>query len=344
MALDYSKLSDEELEAIANNDYTKLSDNTLKAIANEPSASRPAQKTSTELNAAQVVAPAVTGYGIQPTGLGQLGQDVWAVTKPLATSIAEGASNVANVYKAHPIAAPLADVVGMSTVGIPPVATSQGALGAYDKWKAIEAGKNIASQTLSQGAPTETPVRGLPTTTTKGPYMEMIKAAGPELGAQISQTYGAQTGGGGNNAVRSFLNSAEGRAAQAANPEFAAKAAQYLEAVPGYGQQAMKIVSPIARGAARVAGPAGMAYNLYEAGQMARETELGQRLAQGQGQLAEQAFRQGPVQTYQGPQLSPYEAQNVLRSGSKRDIDYFGGADRLNMMIRLQAAKKVLGQ
>jgi hypothetical protein len=36
MALDYSKLSDEELQAIANNDYSKLSDATLNAIASEP--------------------------------------------------------------------------------------------------------------------------------------------------------------------------------------------------------------------------------------------------------------------------------------------------------------------
>jgi len=36
MAVDYSKLSDEELEAIASNDYSKLSDATLRAIANEP--------------------------------------------------------------------------------------------------------------------------------------------------------------------------------------------------------------------------------------------------------------------------------------------------------------------
>lgn len=35
MALDYSKLSDQELEAIANDDYSKLSDTTLQALASE---------------------------------------------------------------------------------------------------------------------------------------------------------------------------------------------------------------------------------------------------------------------------------------------------------------------
>lgn len=36
MALDYTKLSDDELEAIANDDYSKLSDQTLQALASEP--------------------------------------------------------------------------------------------------------------------------------------------------------------------------------------------------------------------------------------------------------------------------------------------------------------------
>ena len=96
------------------------------------------------------------------------------------------------------------------------------------------------------------------------------------------------------------------------------------------------------RGAARVAGPVGMGMNMYDAGQMARETQLGERLAQGQGQQAEQAFRQGPVQSYQGPQLAPQEAQNVMQNASPRDRQYFN--DQLTMAIRLKAAKKVLGQ
>lgn len=42
MAIDYSKLTDEELKAIANNDYSKLSDATLRAIANEPKSAQQA--------------------------------------------------------------------------------------------------------------------------------------------------------------------------------------------------------------------------------------------------------------------------------------------------------------
>lgn len=48
MAVDYSKLSDEELEAITNNDYSKLSESTLAAIAAEPEVKK--ETTNTDIN------------------------------------------------------------------------------------------------------------------------------------------------------------------------------------------------------------------------------------------------------------------------------------------------------
>jgi len=342
MALDYSKLSDEELEAIANDDYSKLSDKTLNAIANDPDAkAAPEAKKEPMVNP---LAPAIMGYGMQPTGMAQLGEDVFAVTKPLAQSLAQGVGNVASVYRAHPIAAPLADVIGMSTVGIPPVATSQSALGAYDKWKAIEAGKNVASQVLSQGAPATTPVTGAATTATKGPYAQMYGAATPEVAQQIKGAYGAQTGGGGNNAVRAFLNSAEGKAAMAANPEFASKAAAYLEAVPTYGQQAMRVAGPILRGAARVAGPVGMAANIYEAAPYLAEAgpELSSGRARNRIAEAQRMVLNAPTPA----PLTPEEASNLLASGDTRTINIYGGPAKLqeivNNAVRQKAAKKVL--
>ena len=50
MALDYSKLSTEELEAIANNDYSRLSDRTLAAIAAEPETKK--ETTNVDINMA----------------------------------------------------------------------------------------------------------------------------------------------------------------------------------------------------------------------------------------------------------------------------------------------------
>ena len=335
MALDYSKLTDDELEAIANDDYSKLSDRTLRMISREPAAKKPVSEPG---SIAGMAAPAVTAVGMQPTGMGQLAQDVFAVTKPFAQSVGQGISSVGGVYRAHPIAAPLADVIGLGTVGIPPVATAQAGMGAVDKFQALQAGKNIASQALSQGAAATTAVRGLPTTTTIGPYMDMLKSAPPEVATKISEAYGMKTGGGGNNAVRSWLKSAEGAAALKANPEFAANAARYLEAVPSYGQQAMKVAGPIMRGAARVAGPVGMAANLYEAAPYLEQAgpEASSGRAMGRIQSAQRYMLDQPTPA----PLSAVEAQNLLDSGDIRTINIYGGVEKLKEIVK---SKRVPG-
>ena len=127
----------------------------------------------------------------------------------------------------------------------------------------------------------------------------------------------------------------------AANPQFAQAAQAYLKTVPTYGEQAMKVVGPALKGTARVLGPVGNAMALYDAGQMARETELGSRLQQGQGQQAEAAFRN--LNAKYGNAMTPQEAQAVMESGSQRDIAAFGGADRLKQLIRQKAAQRVIG-
>jgi hypothetical protein len=108
----------------------------------------------------------------------------------------------------------------------------------------------------------------------------------------------------------------------------------------------MQMAAPALNTAARVAGPAGLAYNAYQAGQMAQETQLGPRLAAGQGGAAEQAFRNMNVQYGTGSSpagrpgfnesITADQARNILASKSARDIQAFGGTDFLR--------KKALGQ
>ena len=98
----------------------------------------------------------------------------------------------------------------------------------------------------------------------------------------------------------------------------------------------MQMAAPALNTAARVAGPAGLAYNAYEAGNMARETQLGPRLAQGQGGAAEQAFRQRNTVYGNNNQITADQARAVLSGGSARDIQSFGGTDFLR--------KRALGQ
>lgn len=263
------------------------------------------------------------GMSVGETGLAELGKIGVNAAKPVVQA---AVGPTAALYKAHPLVAPAIDALGVATVGVPPVAATQSAMGIYDKYKgAVEAGKEI-SKGLSN-----TP--GNPAN-----YFAMGKAA-PEAGAILQDLYHNK---GGPNAIKAWLQSPEA-AKYMNNPEFAAAAEAYAGKVPGVMGQVGRVVGPVLRGAAKVAGPVGMGMNLYDAGQMARETQLGERLAQGQGRQAEQAFRGGMGMTYQGPQLAPQEAQNVLQSGSARDIQYFGGQDRLKEMIRKKAAEKVLG-
>jgi hypothetical protein len=86
--------------------------------------------------------------------------------------------------------------------------------------------------------------------------------------------------------------------------------------------------APVLNTAGRIAGPVGMGMNLMEAGQMAQDTQLGPKLAQGQGQRAEQAFRN--INPNYGEAfrntVSPQQARDILASNSARDIQAFGGA------------------
>lgn len=306
------------------------------AFVAETQAEPPVPTGSLGASAAQTAATA--GLSMGQTGLGELYTAGMNVAKPFVQS---AVAPTMSIYKAHPILAPAVDAIGLGTVGVPPIAATQSALGIYDKYKgAVQAGKEV-SKFVSQGAPD---VAGKPITIE--PYQNLRdslrKAGAGELYDDVMRT-ASKPGGGGNNAVLSGLqNNQKFQALLASNPEVASAFKSYSGAVPGVMGQVGRVAGPVLRGAARVAGPVGMGLNMYDAGQMARQTELGSRLAQGQGQQAEQAFRAGPVQTYQGPQLNAQESQNVMTSGSARDKQYFN--DQINMAIRLKAAKKVLGQ
>jgi hypothetical protein len=112
-------------------------------------------------------------------------------------------------------------------------------------------------------------------------------------------------------------------------------------------QNTAKVAAPVLNTVGKVAGPAGLAYNLYEAGNMARETQLGERLAQGQGQVAQKQFRNmnpgfatgtSPRMGITGfnETLTADQAREILASKNTRDIQAFGGLEFLR--------KKALGQ
>lgn len=80
MALDYSKLTDDELDAIANDDYSRLSDKTLRQLSNDPSAKQaPVSEPSPDFTpqiartAAQAALPVAETAGNVAATLGKAG-------------------------------------------------------------------------------------------------------------------------------------------------------------------------------------------------------------------------------------------------------------------------------
>ena len=292
----------------------------------------PAKEGTKDLAASAVQTAATSAMSMGPTGLKELGQAGVAAAKPVARAAVAGPIAA---YAANPAAMVAADAVGLGTVGMPLGTIYQSATTFPEKYQAIKSAAGEVGKFTSQ-TPLTTGPTGSQYPGGVVDYRAMGKAV-PDAAAQLKAAYDA----GGPNSVKAFLATPEA-AQYMKNPAFAQAAEQYAGKVPGVMGQVGRVAGPIARGALKALGPVGMGMNMYDAGQMARETELGPRLAAGQGQQAEAAFRAGPVQSYQGPQLSPQEAQNVMRSGSARDQQYFN--EQMKMAVRLKAAKKVLGQ
>lgn len=99
------------------------------------------------------------------------------------------------------------------------------------------------------------------------------------------------------------------------------------KAAPGY---IAGMAGPALRGAARVAGPAGMAYNMYEAYPHLQQANIGPRMESGEVAQMSRGARQAQMSMPTPAPLKPQEAANLLMSGDQRTIDIYGGAQRLS--------------
>ena len=269
--------------------------------------------------AVQTALPAITPTG--PTGIGQLAKEVSGAVSPY---VKEAVSAATSGYKARPLLTAAVDTLGLGTVGAPVATAYNSVMGMADQFGRAKGAAQDVGKVLSQSALIESPKTGIPYPESVPAFREMQKIA-PEIAQKLSEVYQK---GGGNNAVKAWLASEE--AVQfMKNPAFAQAAESYIGKVPGVGSQAMKVAGPLLRGAAKVAGPVGLGMNIYDAGQYAQESQLGPRLAQGQGRMAQQAFRNMAAnQQYGG--LTP-EQQAMLEQ------------DKIDQAIRRKAAQKVLG-
>ena len=240
---------------------------------------------------------------IAPTGAGQLVEDLRGakVMQPLTQNLAGRFGE----YISKPGKA-LIDAATMITTGIPGAAPAA----LYDTYKAATEAVPRMRQAL--GAIPDVDRRGV---------VELYDKLKPT----DQKAFQKLLDQGGKRAIEMFAlpDYLAKDAAAVANLDLLKKQAA---AVPGV---ASRFAMPVLRTAARVAGPVGLGMDIYQAQQFAQESELGPRLAQGQGRSAQQAFRNMAAnQTYGGLTA---EQQAMLEQ------------DKIDQAIRRKAASKVLG-
>ena len=288
---------------------------------------------SGEEASAMLAAPAVTGaaYALPAAGAGAAAQRIgMAAAKPAI----ESAKGLYQAYRANPLGA-VADAALVGTGNFPvfgPVsASSSGVKGLYDRYiKPLKGAATEASIAASEGGQA-----------TKEAYRAIKEAAPKSFGEAMRSAYAA----GGNNAVGQLLRSPEGQqvlnaAGQAANAE------KYLSAIPSAAKQVGAALKPLAVGAARVLGPAGLAYDTYEAVDLLKQ---GQKIAPPvtpAGTIMAQT-RRAQLNAPTPAPLTPQEASNLLASGDERTINIYGGRERLQSIMRgavqQQALNRVMG-
>lgn len=221
-------------------------------------------------------APAPSGGGLQLEAEPSIGEIAAGAVSPAVTGAAYARPMNVNVEQLGKVAKPIWDTakeaykgpmgvvrgVADATLmahGVPPLAGPYSAAENMTKRaQAVgqamgEASKGLSQTPLTTAATGSTYPSGVPD------YRAMQKAV-PEASARLTEIYQK----GGPNAVKAFLNSPEA-APFLKNPQFAAAAESYIGKVPGLFSQAGKIAGPVAVGAARVAGPVGMAATVYDA-------------------------------------------------------------------------------
>jgi len=244
--------------------------------------------------------------GINPQAIGQT-----------LSPMVEAAKGTMGGYVKNPVQG-IVDVGAMHFGMPPPYATTDAVKGLYNTYNAARASMNTAQGLASKIA--ETP--GV-----EASFNKIIDALPKDEALRMKELINKR----GAQGLKEFIDSAP--EAIKALPE----AKELAGMVPSRMAQVGKVVAPALRAVGKVAGPAGLAMNAYDAAQYAQAAELGKRLAGGQGGIAQQAFRN--VQHTSGAQyqLQPHEAANVLASGDQATINLYGGPERLNQIAGAQS-------
>lgn len=277
-----------------------LKEDTVETEFLQPSA----QGSDLAAGVAQSLAPIAPQLVPGPTGINP--REIAGAIKPLG----QAAMNIGGGYVRHPLEA-IADL-GAMHMGLPPPIASLKTIGGI---KDVLSGANESLNNINF-------------------KLNALNEVGPEIRGAFNNIV--------DKLPKNIIDDISARGAAALKsaqlPEHLLNDAKFMESwnmlkgqVPTLAEKTGKILGPLARGAMKIAGPAGLALNAYDAANYAQDAQLGQRLAQGQGQLAQHNFRQ--MNPGYGAPITPDQAAAVQQNGSQRDID---------ALIRQKAAQKVL--
>lgn len=268
--------------------------------------------TKTEAEAQQITkAPEATPMPQFAGPSGPAGYN-WEGIKDTVSPLVQAAKGTVGGYVKNPIQG-IVDVGAMHMGMPPPYATTDAAKGLYNTYNAAKTAMNTAQGLASKIA--ETP--GV-----EASFNKLIDALPRDEALRMKELINKR----GAQGLKEFIDSS-GDAIKAM-PEVKELAGM----VPSRMAQVGKVVAPVLRTAGKVLGPAGLAMNAYDAAQYAQAAQLGQRLAGGQGGIAQAAARNVQHNAGAQYQLQPEEAANVLASGDQATINLYGGPQRLNQI------------
>jgi hypothetical protein len=258
-------------------------------------------------------------YGA-PSGVGQLARNVGSAAEAARAPFMDAAGKAAARYVGPAGVKPFIDMAAMTTMGtltggaaIPPIATFESARAAYGATKGLFSGAKEMADYLSK-FPAEAADRLGPAVTTFADNLNEAEYA--KFKTQIDKV-------GVERAIRDFKIPDRLKDVEA----FTGAVKQMKEITPP--SIARQVAGPLLRGAARVAGPVGLAYDVVQAYPYYEAANAPERMASGEvGRQVSQARRAMLSQPTPAP-LSPQEAANLLASGDRRLIDIYGGVNKL---------------
>ena len=301
--------------------------------------SQPAQTTSESFNPDEFLAQPMPVQNVgmpspQPTALPEPGmvapiapffpqsQGAFPIIREGASAlspITSGVSSLVKDYFQKPTKA-VVDILAAQAGLPPPTAALKGYEAAKTIYESLPETKQKILQTLG----------AIPDIDQASYYKlaEKLKPADLEKLGNLVQTSGGKAG------IASF----ELPKYLATDPD-ALRALETLKTQAGQASALSRIGGPLLRGAARVAGPAAMAYDIYEAYPYYEAANVPERLASGEVRANMATARQAPLNMPTPAPLKPQEAANLLASGDQRLINIYGGVNRLLQQSQAQPAQ-----